>query len=71
MGDLGVDVRIILEQILRKQDMMVWTGVIWLGIKSNGGLREHGNDVSGPIQVRQFSDHPRDYNFVKKTIPQS
>jgi hypothetical protein len=29
---------IILEWILEKQDMRVWTGFIWLGIGTSGGL---------------------------------
>jgi hypothetical protein len=30
LGDVGVDGRIILQRILKKQVMRVWTGLIWL-----------------------------------------
>jgi hypothetical protein len=36
--DLGVDGKIILKWILRKQDAGVWTGFIWLRIGTRGGL---------------------------------
>jgi len=35
---LGIDGRIILEWILRKQVTKVWTGVIWLRIWTSGAL---------------------------------
>jgi len=34
----GVDGRIILRWILRKSDVGVWTGLIWLRIRTVGGL---------------------------------
>jgi hypothetical protein len=36
VGELGTD-EIILKFILKKQHMGVWTGFIWLRIRSNGG----------------------------------
>jgi hypothetical protein len=36
--DLVVDCRILLKYILEKQDWMLWTGAVWLGIVSIGGL---------------------------------
>jgi hypothetical protein len=38
LEDLGVDGRIILEQILWKYDERIWTGCIWLNIGTTGGL---------------------------------
>jgi len=38
LGDQGVDRRIILRGIFRKWDVGVWTGLIWLGIGTGGGL---------------------------------
>jgi hypothetical protein len=35
LGDLGVDVRAILECILKKWGVKVWTGFIWLWMKSS------------------------------------
>jgi hypothetical protein len=36
-GDLEVDVRVILEWILGKQDENMWTGCIWIRIETDGG----------------------------------
>jgi hypothetical protein len=36
--DLGVDARIILEWILEKQGVKVWTEFIWLRTETSGGL---------------------------------
>jgi len=38
LEDLGVDGRIILEWILGKWGVWMWTGFIWLGIGTSGGL---------------------------------
>jgi len=37
LGDPGVDGRIILRWIFRKQDVRVWTGSSWLRIGTGGG----------------------------------
>jgi hypothetical protein len=34
--DIGVDRRIILQWILRRQGLKMWTGLIWLKIGSSG-----------------------------------
>jgi hypothetical protein len=36
--NLGVDERIVLEWILEKYGMKLWTGFIWLWIGTSGGL---------------------------------
>jgi hypothetical protein len=36
--DLGVHGRTILKLMLKKQDVSVWPGFIWLRMVSNGGL---------------------------------
>ena len=36
--DLGVDGRIMLKQILKRQDTRGWSGVISLRIRTSGGL---------------------------------
>jgi len=38
LGDPGMDGRIILRWILRKWDVGVWSGLIWLRIGTGGGL---------------------------------
>jgi hypothetical protein len=38
LGDLDVDGRIILTQILQKYSVKMWTGFIWLSIRSSNGL---------------------------------
>jgi hypothetical protein len=37
-SDLGIDGRIILEGILEKYCGKLWTGLMWLGIGTSGGL---------------------------------
>jgi hypothetical protein len=37
LGDTGVDGRVILRWIFRKWDVGVWTGSIWLRIRTGGG----------------------------------
>ena len=37
LGDLGVDVRKILEQISWRWDMCIWTGLGWLKIETCDG----------------------------------
>ena len=37
IGDPGVDGRIILRWIFRKEDVRVWTRLIWLRIETGGG----------------------------------
>ena len=37
LGDPGIDGKIILRWILRKYDVVVWTGSIWLRIGTGGG----------------------------------
>jgi hypothetical protein len=36
--DPGADGRIILRWIFRKWDVVAWTGLMWLRIKTGGGL---------------------------------
>jgi hypothetical protein len=38
LEDLGIDGRIILERILKKQVGRVWSGSIWLRMWNNGGF---------------------------------
>ena len=37
LGDLGVDGRIILEQITRRWDVGIWTRLAWPRIERGGG----------------------------------
>ena len=37
LGDSGIDGRVILRWIVRKWDVGVWTGLIWLRIATDGG----------------------------------
>jgi hypothetical protein len=53
-GDPGVDGRIIIKRILKKWDVGVWTGLIWLRIDQLAGTCECGNETSGFIKCGEF-----------------
>jgi hypothetical protein len=36
LGELGVDGKIILQCILNKYDVMIWTGFLWLELGTSG-----------------------------------
>jgi hypothetical protein len=38
LEDVGVEGRIILNQIIKKQDMRMWVEFIWLSIETRSGL---------------------------------
>jgi hypothetical protein len=38
LEDPGVDGRVILRLVFRKWDVRTWTGSLWLGIGTGGGL---------------------------------
>jgi hypothetical protein len=48
LEDVGTDERIILKQLLKKEDVRVWTGTC-------GSSCEHGNKPSGSIKRQTFS----------------
>jgi len=50
LGDPGVDGKVISRRILRKWDVGVWNGSIWLRIGTGGSH----NEPSGPIKRRGF-----------------
>jgi len=41
---IHIDVRLILESVLKEQGVGVWTGFSWLRIASSGGPCEHGTE---------------------------
>jgi hypothetical protein len=59
LGDLLVDRRIILNWILKKQDLRMWTGVTWLRICTNGGaLVNTEMNQGGSIKRWEFLEQP-------------
>jgi hypothetical protein len=54
--DPDVDGRIILKWTLRKLDVGVWTGLIWLRIWTGDGTCECGNETSVSIRCGEFLD---------------
>jgi hypothetical protein len=47
--------------LLKKYGVRVWTGLIWLRIRINGGQYEHGNEPSGSLKGREFLEQVSDY----------
>jgi hypothetical protein len=56
LGDLGVDMRIILKWIIRKYGGKLWTRCIWLRIGINAGSFERGYEPLGSIKGGVFLD---------------
>jgi hypothetical protein len=54
--DIEVDGKIIFEWMLGKQAGKVWTGCIWIRIRTGGGSCEHGNGLSGSMKGDEFLD---------------
>jgi hypothetical protein len=54
LGDLGVDERIILIWLFRKQGVKMWIGLIWLRIGPVVIFCEHGNNTSSSIKGGEF-----------------
>jgi hypothetical protein len=38
LGDIGVDGRIVLKRIVKKQGVKMWPGFVWIRIGFSGGL---------------------------------
>jgi hypothetical protein len=53
-GDQGVDGRILLPWILRKQEVRMWTGFIWLGIGRVVSSVKHGIEPLSSIKGGEF-----------------
>jgi hypothetical protein len=47
LGEQSVDGRVMLRWILNKQNMILWTGIIYFRIRLIGWLLKEGNEVSG------------------------
>ena len=56
MVGVGIVGRIILKWISRKWDVMAWTGLILLGIGTDGGAFECGNEPSDSMKCEEFLD---------------
>jgi hypothetical protein len=52
--------------MIMKQYVRVWTGIYWLRAGSRMGSCEHGNELSGSINDREFLNQLSDYQLLKK-----
>jgi hypothetical protein len=53
---VGIVVRIILKCISKKWDVRAWTGFILLGIGTDGGSFECGNEPADSMKCEEFLD---------------
>lgn len=56
---LGLDQRIVLKLIVRKSIRRAWTGLIWLGVLTSGGLFKCYNELSVSTKCGVFLDYMR------------
>jgi hypothetical protein len=63
--DLGIDERIILKLIRKKQILGMWIGHICLMIVTSGG---HENEHSGGLKGEEFLDQLSEYQLLKKVL---
>ena len=61
LEDLGVDGRIVLKCIFKKQDGRAWNAFIWMRTGTVAGCCEHGNEPSGSIICLECFDELRNY----------
>jgi len=54
LGDPGIDGQMIIRWILRKMDVVEWTGSSWLRIGTVAGTCEHGKEPSDSIKCGEF-----------------
>jgi hypothetical protein len=54
LKDRGVDGRILLKWIFKKQDGRAWTGFIWKRAGTVAGCCEHGNELPSSITCSEF-----------------
>jgi hypothetical protein len=63
---LVIDGRIILKWIFKKSVGKIWTGLIWLRIRTVAGACESGNEPSGSIKIWEVFSYLRSYWWTKK-----
>jgi hypothetical protein len=57
LGELGIDGRIILKWILKKENVKVWTDFMWLRIGASGRIFcKHSSELPRSITGREFLD---------------
>jgi hypothetical protein len=54
LEDIDVNMKIILEWMLGKNGVRVWTGRILARIGASGGCFEHGYETSGSVKSGEF-----------------
>jgi len=54
LENLGVDSRVMLKWIFKKQIVWSWTELFWLRIWTGGRSYEHGDESSVAMRVAEF-----------------
>jgi hypothetical protein len=53
--------RVVLKLILKKQDIRMQTGFIWIRTGTSSGSCEYANETSGSIKCVEYIDQINDY----------
>jgi len=70
LNNPGIDGRITLRWIFRKQDWGAWTGLIWLRLGKEVGTCKWRNEPSGSIKCGDFLTSSEPVSFSRRTLLQ-
>jgi hypothetical protein len=51
---------------IEREDEVVCTGLIWLGIGTSGGICEHGNEISCSVKCYVIVEQLHNWRILKK-----
>jgi hypothetical protein len=61
LGDLSIDVKVILKWLVKKRDVRLWTRFIEPRIGFSAGSNNHGSEPLGSVNGRELLDQVSNY----------